>query len=44
MAGAAIFNTVFSRAPATGRALLDEYQSSFYRSCGSGSWWVQSRR
>jgi signal transduction histidine kinase len=31
MAGATIFNAVFSHSPATGRALLREYRSSFYR-------------
>lgn len=31
IAGATIFNAVFSRAPATGRALLGEIRSSFYR-------------
>jgi signal transduction histidine kinase len=31
IAGATIFNTVFSHAPATGRALLREIRSSFYR-------------
>lgn len=31
IAGATIFNTVFTHAPATGRALLGEIRSSFYR-------------
>jgi signal transduction histidine kinase len=38
IAGAAIFNTVFSRAPASGRAWLREIRSSFYRKLRLAFW------